>query len=42
MKLYIEGNPKGKLSLLGEKFYEEFENGFWKKKSIYYIICFIF
>jgi len=38
MKLYIEGNRKGKSSRMGEKFYEEFKTNFWKKPGKYITI----
>ena len=37
MELYVNGVTKGKRSRMGEKFYEEFKDHFWKKQGKYYI-----
>jgi hypothetical protein len=36
MDLYIAANKRGKKMKNGEKYYEEFKTGFWKKPSNYH------
>ncbi|CAB4445568.1 unnamed protein product [Rhizophagus irregularis] len=36
MQLYIDGQPKGRRSALGAKYYEEFSERFWKKRRKYW------
>ena len=38
MRLYVNGDSKGKRTRLGEKFYEEFKTSFWQKPSKYHMI----
>jgi len=40
MQLYIDGDPKGKKSSLGEKYFEEFSERFWEKQRKYFIFLF--
>ncbi|CAB4431057.1 unnamed protein product [Rhizophagus irregularis] len=39
MQLYIDGQPKGRRSALGAKYYEEFSERFWKKPQTIYDIA---
>jgi hypothetical protein len=34
MKLYVEGDPKGKKTKNGEEYYDEFITLFWQKPGI--------
>ncbi|CAB4407216.1 unnamed protein product [Rhizophagus irregularis] len=36
MQLYIDGQPKGRRSALGAKYYEEFSERFWEKRRKYW------
>ncbi|GBC01392.1 hypothetical protein RclHR1_41790001 [Rhizophagus clarus] len=38
MKMYIDGDSKGKKTRNGELYYEQFEDFFWKKKESKYDI----
>lgn len=37
MQKYIDGDPAGKKTKLGEMFFEEFKEHFWEKPSKYHI-----
>ncbi|RGB31568.1 hypothetical protein C1646_763904 [Rhizophagus diaphanus] len=39
MQLYIDGEPKGRKSALGVKYYEEFSERFWEKPQTIYDIA---